>query len=72
MEEFKNIRYAEISPQLISSSNDYDETFFKQLDILENNILDGQTFEEVSKLNNLKVNRINSINSLKKIWKIKL
>ena len=65
MEEFKNIRYAEITPQLISSSNDYDETF-KQLDILENNILDGQAFEEVSKENNLKVTEINSINSLKK------
>ena len=69
MEEFKNIRYAEITPQLISSSNDYDETFFKQLDILENNILDGQAFEEVSKENNLKVTEINSINSLKKYGK---
>ena len=72
MEEFKNIRYAEITPQLISSSNDYDETFFKQLDILENNILDGQAFEEVSKENNLKVTEINSINSLKKNIKNKI
>ena len=65
-EEYKSIRYAEINPRLISGSNEFGETFFKQLDLLENNILDGQSFEEASKDNNLKTNKINNINGNKK------
>ena len=33
---------------------DYNENFFKQLDVIENKVLDGQSFEETSKINNLK------------------
>ena len=65
IEEYKTIRYAEINPQTISSSVDYNESFFKQLDIIENNILDGQTFEEASKDNNLKINVIENVNKKK-------
>ena len=32
--ELKSIRYAEIKPELIGASKDYDENFFKQLDII--------------------------------------
>ena len=53
-EEIKDIQYAEITPQSISGNNNYDESFFKQLDILENNILDGQSFESASNEFNLK------------------
>ena len=63
--EFKTIRYAEIKPELISGSKDYDENFFKQLDIIENNILDGQSFEETTKANNLKIMSFNKINAKK-------
>lgn len=66
VEEFKFIQFAEISPQAINGNNDYDETFFKQLDSLENNVLDGQSFEEAVKENNLKVVTIENINSFKK------
>ena len=64
-EEFKSIQYAEILPNNISGSTDYDEAFFKQLDILENKVLDGQSFEETIKENSLKVNTIKSINAKK-------
>ena len=63
--EFKTIRYAEIKPDLISGSQDYDENFFKQLDIIENNTLDGQSFEETAKANNLKIIELNKINAKK-------
>ena len=63
--ELKSIRYAEIKPELISGSNEYDENFFKQLDIIENNVLDGQSFEETVKTNNLKVVEFNKINAKK-------
>ena len=63
--ELKSIRYAEVKPKLISGSDDYDENFFKQLDIIENNILDGQSFEEATKANNLKIIEFNKINAKK-------
>jgi peptidyl-prolyl cis-trans isomerase D len=63
--EFKTINYAAIKPDLISGSNVYDEAFFKQLDIIENQILDGQSFEETSKINNLKIVTIDKVNAKK-------
>ena len=63
--ELKSIRYAEIKPELISGGKDYNENFFKQLDIIENIILDGQSFEKTIKENNLKIIEFNKINSNK-------
>ena len=45
VDEFKSIQFAEITPQIISGTNEYDKAFFRQLDILENKVLDGQSFE---------------------------
>ena len=66
IEEFKSVQYAEINPQIISGNTEYDKAFFKQLDTLENKVLDGQSFEEASKENNLKIIKIKSINGSKK------
>ena len=66
IEEFKSIQYAEITPQIISGNPEYDKAFFKQLDILENKVLDGQSFEEASRENNLKTIPIKSSDANKK------
>ena len=66
IQEFKSIQFAEILPQLLSGNNKYDEAFFKQLDILENNVLDGQSFNDVVDEKNLKNIKITSIDSKKK------
>ena len=63
--EFKTVRYAEITPEKISGSEEYDENFFKQLDIIENNILDGQSFDETIKNDNLQFISIEKINAKK-------
>ena len=63
--EFKSIQYAEITPEKISGNKEYNETFFKQLDTIENNILDGQSFDETVKTNNLNVISLAKINSKK-------
>ncbi len=63
--EFKSIRYAEIKPELIGVSKEFDENFFKQLDVIENNVLDGQSFSETVKVNNLKIIKFDKINSNK-------
>tara|TARA_A100001011_G_C14298847_1_gene839777 strand:+ start:25 stop:1479 length:1455 start_codon:yes stop_codon:yes gene_type:complete len=64
--EFKSFQYAEILPQIISGKSEYDETFFKQLDILENNVLDGQSFDDAANENNLKIIIIESVDANKK------
>ena len=66
IKEFKSIQYAEITPQIISGNPEYDKTFFKQLDILENKVLDGQSFEEASRENNLKTITIKNSDANKK------
>ena len=63
--ELKSIRYAEIKPEFISGGKEYNENFFKQLDIIENNVLDGQSFEETTKANNLEIIEFNKINAKK-------
>ena len=63
--EFKDIRYAEITPEKIIGNKEYNESFFKKLDLIENNILDGQTFDETINNENLKVNLIKKINAKK-------
>ena len=63
--EFKKIRYAEITPDKISGEKEFNESFFKQLDIMENNILDGQSFDDATAMNSLKVISIEKINSKK-------
>ena len=64
--ELKSIRYAEIKPELISGSSDFNENFFKQLDLIENNILDGVTFEITTSANNLKITEFDKVNINKK------
>ena len=63
--EFKSIRYAEIEPIKISGSKEFDEAFFKQLDAIENNILDGQSFNDSVKTNNLNEVSLNKISANK-------
>ena len=46
-------------------SKEFDENFFKQLDVIENNVLDGQSFSETVKVNNLKIIKFDKINSNK-------
>ena len=63
--EFKSIQYAEITPEKISGNKEYNETFFKQLDAIENNVLDGQSFNEAAQSSNLDIVSINKINANK-------
>ena len=64
-EKYKTINFSEITPLSLTGGSDFDEVFFKQLDKIENNILDGQNFEEAIKENNLFSKKIESINAQK-------
>ena len=65
IKKFKSIKYAEISSN-ISGNNEYDENFFRQLDIIENKVLDGQSFESASEENDLKIISISKVDKDKK------
>ncbi len=62
---YKSFQFAEITPLNMTGNDEYGENFFKQLDILENNILDGQSFEDASKGNNLKIIKIKKVDDKK-------
>tara|TARA_B100000886_G_scaffold335210_1_gene291926 strand:+ start:602 stop:2056 length:1455 start_codon:yes stop_codon:yes gene_type:complete len=70
--ELKSIRYAEITPEKVSGSKEYNENFFNQLDTIENNILDGQPFDEAVKNSDLRVVLIEKINANKEDEKKKI
>ena len=63
--ELKSLKYAEITPEKISGNEEYGEIFFKKLNALENNILDGQSFNEAAQNSNLNVISINKISANK-------
>ena len=60
-EETKNIRLVELKPFNLIGKNDFNENYFKEIDILENKILDGETLNEIKKKYNLEVKVINNI-----------
>ena len=66
VEKLKSFNYAEISPLSLTGSDDFNEAYFKQLDNLENNILDGQPFDEAISQNSLRKISIENINKEKK------
>ena len=63
--QFKSISFAEISPEKITGSSEYNESFFKKLDEIENNVLDGQSFNETVQNNKLKAIFLKKINAKK-------
>ena len=63
--EFKSIRFTEIIPEKIAGGKEYDENFFKQLDIIENNLLDGQSFTQLAQDKNFEITLIKRVNAKK-------
>ncbi len=63
--EYKKIRYADLTPEKISGNKEFNESYFKQLDNIENNLLDGQSFDKIVRDNNLDVISIKKVNSKK-------
>ncbi len=64
-EEFKSFKYAEITPEALTGDNNFNENFFKQLDLLENKVLDGQDFNDSIQERGLKVVSVSKINNKK-------
>ena len=64
----KDIEIAELNSELLTGSKEVNKNFFEKIDLIENQILDGMTFEEIVKENDLKIKQFKNIN-LRKINK---
>ncbi len=53
-EELRSFVYAKITPESLIGSSEYNQAFFDKLDVVENNVLDGQNFDTTIKKYNIK------------------
>ena len=64
-DKFLTFRYLELTPQALIDKNDFNEDFFKEIEKIENDILDGKEFEQIALLNKNNIKKVNKINSKK-------
>ena len=72
VQDFKKISYVELLPENLIGQKEYDESYFKKIDEIENAILDGGMMSNVVKEYNLSLIIINETNRLKKIKQVKI
>ena len=65
VEEFKNIDFVQLKPNILIGTNEYNESFFKIIDKIENNILDGQRITDIKTIYNMPVTDIVEVNKKK-------
>ena len=46
-EKYKKLRYVELTPEILTGKSNFDEEYFKKIDLIENRILDGEKFENI-------------------------
>tara|TARA_A100001015_G_scaffold303885_1_gene394240 strand:+ start:2741 stop:4192 length:1452 start_codon:yes stop_codon:yes gene_type:complete len=63
VQEFKSYNYINLKSQILTGKKNYDENYFKVLDEIENNILDGKNFSEITKDFQTEIIQIKDINS---------
>jgi len=64
-EKFKKFRYLELSPEVLIGKKDFDESYFKKIELIENQILDGKKFDLIISGNEAKIKNIKFVNSTK-------
>ncbi len=58
--DFINVTYAKITPKNLIEIDEFNDEFFKKIDEIENNILNGSNIREINEIYNLKLNEINN------------
>ena len=61
-EKFISFKYIELTPEVLTTNKDYDELFYKKLDEIENEILDGKSFGEITIKNKNNIKKIEMVN----------
>ena len=65
-EDYKKINFIELTPDILTGQKEYNELYFKKIDEIENEILDGSEMNDFVKKFNLNILTTEDINSLKK------
>ena len=58
--DFIDVTYAKITPKNLIEIDEFNDEFFKKIDEIENNILNGSNIREIDEIYNLKLNEINN------------
>ena len=58
--DFIDVTYAKITPKNLIEIDEFNDEFFKKIDEIENNILNGSNIRENNEVYNLKLNEINN------------
>ena len=61
-EKFISFKYIELTPEVLTRNKDYDELFYQKLDEIENEILDGKSFGEITIKNKNNIKKIEMVN----------
>ncbi len=61
-EKFISFKYIELTPEVLTGNKDYDELFYQKLDEIENEILDGKSFGEITIKNKNNIKKIEMVN----------
>ena len=61
-EKFISFKYIELTPEVLTKNKDYDELFYQKLDEIENEILDGKSFGEITIKNKNNIKKIEMVN----------
>ena len=62
-EELIDIKYVKISPENLNDSSEFNDEFFKKIDEIENNILNGSNIDEIKSKYNLELVNIKNFNN---------
>ena len=66
IQDFKEINYVELLPNNLTGQKEYNKSYFKKIDEIENNILDGVKINDIAKKYNISVKIIENTNSFRK------
>ncbi len=58
--DFIDVTYAKITPKNLIEIDEFNDEFFKKIDEIENNILNGSNIKEINESYNFKLNEINN------------
>mgnify|MGYP001489925074 CR=1 FL=1 len=64
-DKFRTFKYLKLSPEIVVGKNDFNETYFKKIEEIENDILDGKNFEDITSFSNKNIKEVGPINSKK-------
>tara|TARA_Y100000591_G_C21820379_1_gene693289 strand:- start:179 stop:1630 length:1452 start_codon:yes stop_codon:yes gene_type:complete len=61
-EKFISFKYLELTPENLTRNKDYNEIFYQKLDQLENDLLDGRSFDDITTENKNNIKNVEMVN----------